>query len=620
MVGVAGAWLVGVAYNDGSSPQGRKKGWNSLRRRNFGNRTHRYQHGGYERQPPHVLKDDGNVEIRGVQRTPYRRGQDRRRVQWYKKGCLRVTLWSNRTHLRSEMQEKIQDRTLGSWFKVTVAYGRKYDRTWLMDSIQSYCIVPFTPVDFHYVKNRARFFVQDACTASALKDVSNKIYDEENRKIAISVSTSAVPYSVRDKLEPEIMEQLKLAMCKRYDVSQKALDLQLLRYDPDLVDHDVDIILNRRNCMAATLQIIEKDFPELLSLNLHNNRLRQLDGLSDISQMAPTVKILNLSKNELNSTWELCKIKGLKLEELWLEDNPLCSTFSDQSTYISAIMTCFPKLLRLDGHDLYPPIAIDIDRPYLIKPLIKESYKGSDGLKNQVLHFLQQYYFIYDFGDRQNLLSAYHDEACFSLTIPYIPDNPAPSSLFEYFKDNRNMKNLQDPNRFQLLKYTKHDIVSALCMLPKTQHDLNSFIVNIWFQSESILFIPQESLFFFRVHGVFKEGEGQSQNSVCAFTRTCIATPANNCSLCIINDELFVRDITPNKTQNAFSTQHWAHPLSGEAENGTSLLHPIWDELLMVSKGECCSARSRLTASECTGSGESLSRLRSSAKEQRAKR
>ncbi|XP_016051233.1 PREDICTED: nuclear RNA export factor 5-like, partial [Miniopterus natalensis] len=198
-----------------------------------------------------------------------------------------------------------------------------------------------------YVKKKARFFVQDASAASALMDVSYKICDEENKKIAVFVNTSAEPYSVRDKLEPEIMEQLKLTMIKRYDISQKALDLQSLRYDPDLVGYDIDIILNRRNCMTATLQIIKKNFPELLSLNLHSNRLYQLDGLSDIIQMAPTVKILNLSKNELKSTWELCKIKGLKLEQLWLEDNPLCHTFPDQSTYISAIRKCFPKLLRL---------------------------------------------------------------------------------------------------------------------------------------------------------------------------------------------------------------------------------------------------------------------------------
>lgn len=105
---------------------------------------------------------------------------------------------------------------------------------------------------------------------------------------------------------------LQLAMSKRYDVSQQALDLQTLRFDPgmpdssnseagedrkiclggrlrdgdvgrgwcwpwthlhllilsswlseDLVDHDIDIILNRRSCMAATLQIIETNFPKV---------------------------------------------------------------------------------------------------------------------------------------------------------------------------------------------------------------------------------------------------------------------------------------------------------------------------------------------------------------------
>lgn len=105
---------------------------------------------------------------------------------------------------------------------------------------------------------------------------------------------------------------LQLTMNKRYDVSQQALDLQSLRFDPgtldssnsragegtgiclggrlrdgdvrrdwcwpwtplslliassrlpeDLVGHDIDMILNRRNCMAATLQIIEENYPEV---------------------------------------------------------------------------------------------------------------------------------------------------------------------------------------------------------------------------------------------------------------------------------------------------------------------------------------------------------------------
>uniref|UniRef100_A0A8C9AC89 Nuclear RNA export factor Tap RNA-binding domain-containing protein n=1 Tax=Prolemur simus TaxID=1328070 RepID=A0A8C9AC89_PROSS len=354
------------------------------------------------------------------------------------------------------MEKNMQDGALGCWFKITIPHGIKYDKTWLMNSIQTHCSVPFTPVDFHYIKNRARFFVQDARTASALKDVKNKIFTEENKKISIFVSPSAVPYSIENKLNPEQMEQLKLTMNKRYDVSQQALDLHKLRFDPDLVQRDMDIILNRRNCMAATLQIIERNFPELLSLNLRNNRLYRLDGLSDIIEKAPKVKILNLSKNELKSAWELSKVKGLKLEELWLEGNPLCHTFRGQSAYISAMRDRFPELLRLDGQELTSPTTIDAEFPEIIKPC-KESYKGSESLKSLVLQFLLQ------------------------------------NGLCEYFKDSRNMKKVKDPDlRVQLLKHTKHEIVDSLSVFPKTQHDLNSYVIDLCVQKVSTCFLPQE--------------------------------------------------------------------------------------------------------------------------------
>ncbi|XP_070113229.1 nuclear RNA export factor 2-like [Equus caballus] len=535
-------------YNDsGSLPRGRNRNWSSFRG-NFGKRNPR-DHGGYEPWPSHHQEHDGNMVMRDVQEdpqvrwTPYTIRHKNRRVKWHNEDHIQRAVWRNRKPLEREVGDNTKDGTPGSWFKITIPYGRKYDKTWLMNSIQSHCSVPFTPVDFHYVKDWARFFVQDAGPASALRDVSYKICGKENQKISIIVDPSAEPYSVQNKLEPEEMEQLKLAMSKRYDVSQQALDLQTLRFDPDLVDHDVDIILNRRSCMAATLQIIETNFPKLLSLNLCNNKLYQLDGLSDIIQKAPTIKILNLSKNELNSAWEVGKMKGLKLEELWLEGNPLCDTFRDQSTYISAIKEYFPKLLRLDGQELPTPIVVDVDTCYL-KPG-KESCKGSETLKNLVMQFLQQYYFIYDYGDRQGLLGAYHDEAYFSLSIPFNPEDPAPSSLCEYVKDNRNIKKLKDPYlRVQLLKHTKHDIVGSLCVLPRTQHEFSSFLVETWLQTERVL--------CFSVNGVFKEVVGKSQSSVRAFTRTFIIVPASNSSLCIVNDQLFVRDATPNETQRAF--------------------------------------------------------------------
>ncbi|KAK2083628.1 Nuclear RNA export factor 3 [Saguinus oedipus] len=162
-----------------------------------------------------------------------------------------------------------------------------------------------------------------------------------------------------------------------------------------------------------------------------------------------------------------------------------------------------------------------------------------------------RYYLIYDSGDRQGLLGAYHDEACFSLSISFNPGDSAMSILFKYFKDNRNIKMLQDPCkcvmektgqdlRGQLLKHTKRDIVDFLSALPKTQHDLSSILVDMWYQTVVVF--------------VVFEVEGQSQGSVLAFTRTFIATPGSSSSLCILNDELFLRGTSHQRTQSALLT------------------------------------------------------------------
>uniref|UniRef100_A0A2K6LGV8 NTF2 domain-containing protein n=1 Tax=Rhinopithecus bieti TaxID=61621 RepID=A0A2K6LGV8_RHIBE len=437
---------VAECHDHGSPFQGRKKGGNSFRD-NFDKRNCYHEHGGYERPPSHCQENDGSVEMRDVHKdqqlrhTPYSIRCDRR-MKWHSEDEICITTWRKRKPPERKMRQNTQDGYTRNWFKVTIPNGIKYDKSWLMNSIQSHCSAPFTPVDFHYIQNRACFFIQDASTASVLKDVSYKICDDENRKICIFVNHSTAPYSVKNKLKPSQMEMLKLTMNKRYNVSQQALDLQNLRFDP-------------------------------------------------------------------------------------------------------AIRDCFPKLLRLDGRELSAPMIVDIDSSEIMKPC-KENFTGSETLKHLVLQFLQQYYSIYDSGDRQGLLGAYHDEACFSLAIPFDAEDSAPNSLRKYFEDSRNMKTLKDPYlKGELLRHTKRDIVDSLSALPKTQHDLSSILVDMWCQTKWML--------CFSVNGVFKEVEGQSQGSVLAFTRTFIATPGSSFSLCIVNDELFVRDASPQETQSAFS-------------------------------------------------------------------
>uniref|UniRef100_A0A8C6CPJ8 Nuclear RNA export factor Tap RNA-binding domain-containing protein n=1 Tax=Moschus moschiferus TaxID=68415 RepID=A0A8C6CPJ8_MOSMO len=326
----------GKSYNEHddrvSFLQRRKKGWGPFRWKS-GEGNRRPGRGA----PADVVMSDVQDAPR-VRYTPYAAQPNRRGDKWNEQTRIHVTLPLRRDPAAAERggAGTSQDGTSKNWFKITIPCGRKYDKSWLLNVIQSKCSVPFTLIEFHYENTRAQFFVEDASKASALKAVNYKIFDWENHRISIIINSSSPPHSVQNELKPEQVEQLKLIMSKRYNGFQQALDLKGLRSDPDLVAQNIDIVLNRRSCMAATLRIIRENILELSSLNL-SNKLYWLDDLSSIVQKAPNLKTLNLSGNELKSERKLDKIKGLKLEELWLDGNTLCDNFRDQSTYISTV-------------------------------------------------------------------------------------------------------------------------------------------------------------------------------------------------------------------------------------------------------------------------------------------
>ncbi|XP_053505622.1 nuclear RNA export factor 1 [Ictalurus furcatus] len=432
-----------------------------------------------------------------------------------------------------------------NWFKMMIPHGKKYEKQWLLSSLQNICAVPFQAIQYHTEGNRVQFYIDDSSTAYALIKVSRKITDKDGYKIAVLMNPCQPPSLPQQDLKLEDLEHLKQCMSKRFDGSQQALDLNNIRVDPDLASLNIEVALSRKNSMQAVIKIIEDNIPELVCLNLSNNRLYKLDDLADLVAKVPNLKILNLSHNDIRSERELDKLKGLRLVELSLQRNPLCDHFKDQADYISAIRERFPRLLKLDGHDLPPPIGFDLEVAPAVLPPCKPSYFGSEELKGLITCFLQQYYTIYDSANRQLLLDAYHDGATFSLIVPFSTQNPSRSSLGEYMKDSRNIKRVKDSTtRFRLLKHTRLNVVAFLNELPKTQHDIASFNVDVNTYTSSLL--------SFTVSGVFKEVDGTSRDSYRAFSRVFIAVSPGNGSMCIVNDEMFVRNATTEEIRRAF--------------------------------------------------------------------
>uniref|UniRef100_A0AAX7VM11 Nuclear RNA export factor 1 n=1 Tax=Astatotilapia calliptera TaxID=8154 RepID=A0AAX7VM11_ASTCA len=439
---------------------------------------------------------------------------------WYKVTVciITVTPGSQRNHF--VIYKEIIFCFLYVW---QIPHGRKYDKKWLLPALQNICSVPYHPIQYHVDHNRVHFYVDDSSVASALHKCSHKITDTDGYKVCWC-----------NNIDRFLCHQ---CMAKRFDASQQALDLNNIRTDPDLVSQNIEVILNRKTNMEAVIKIIEENIPELTSLNLSNNRIHKLDELAELVTKVPNLKTLNLSQNELKSDRELDKVKGLKLVELWLTRNPLCDVFKDQASYISAVRQRFPRLLRLDGHDLPPPIGFDVETPTTIPPC-KGSCFGSDEIKAHILRFLQQYYSIYDSGDRQPLLDAYHDGASLSITTPYSTQNPSSEYL--------SLSKLRLSGFETSPHHTRLNVVAFLNELPKTQHDIASFTIDVNTYTNTLL--------SFTVSGVFKEVvvDGKSRESTMAFSRVFITVPAGNSGLCIVNDQLFIRMATTEEIRRAF--------------------------------------------------------------------
>uniref|UniRef100_A0A2K6GJZ0 Nuclear RNA export factor 3 n=1 Tax=Propithecus coquereli TaxID=379532 RepID=A0A2K6GJZ0_PROCO len=489
-----------------NSVQRRERWWGTFRRR-FPNWS---EPDSPSTNPSFRQQQDGDATASdtyvdsAVRYTPYAIPRYHRRGTFHKQDQTPVNMQREQKLLERSMEGCRLNGTSGSWFKITIPFGIKYDEKWLLNLIQSQCSVPFTPFEFHYEKMQAHFFVDNASIAFALKNVSGNIWDQDNERISIFVSPSDAPRSVHKELKSEKVQQIKPTMKKRDD-SQEALDIQRLSSEADFMGHD-EMAANPSKYMATSLGVHEE----------------------------------NVTKVE--SAGEMDKKKGLEPQQMRAGGNALCTTFPDKSSNINSILELFPKLSCLDGQESPRP-TLGGTEAHKKLPTCKGSVFGSETLKNLVLQFLQQYYLIYDYGDRRDLLGAYHVMARFSLTILFNPEDPASSILCKYFKESRNLKMLKDPYlRVRLLKHTKRDIVDSLSVLPKTQHDLSSFLVDVWFQTEMMLGLS--------VSGVFKEVEGKSHGCVRAFTRIFITVPTGNSGLCIINDKLFVRDAGPQGTWN----------------------------------------------------------------------
>lgn len=439
------------------------------------------------------------------------------------------------------------------WYKVTVINGQKYEKDYIYRLLMSYIKpTPFYPVGYKKYNDECIFYVDDYKSASQILAANRKITTTDNIKLHIKVQAN-LPYI---EIDEKLKEKMKMAMSHRYNVITRSLDMKRFHVDTELVKDDTFIPLNRPNMLATAVKLIIENIPDIQALDLSDNKLSSVDALKILVDKTSHLKVLHVGNNRLQNMSHLDCLQGLQIEDLILDGNSLCDNFRDQAFYIREVRKRFPKVVKLDGIDLPPPISFDVEDTCKLVPS-HGSFLCNPAGGPMVQTFLEQYYAIYDSSSRNPLLDAYHDAAQFSLSCAQNPSN----ILAPYLSENRNLKIISSiERRERLLKKGKTSIISFLSSLPQTQHDLRTFVVDL------ILFTEQ--LIMVTVNGVFRE-VGKKQ-PLKAFNKVMIIVPAGS-GFCIVNDLVYVSLATSDQKREAFKEI----PVEAPVQQAVSPVAPV---------------------------------------------
>ncbi|XP_064624145.1 nuclear RNA export factor 1-like [Lineus longissimus] len=556
----------------GGRSRGRGGGAYSRARGNFKFPRGSYRGGGNKNfNPRSRVDDDDDVSMGDSGRGGYnRRGRTER--QPYRPPGARRGGDSRDYHSRGRGRDNRNDRggysnykgdPATQWWKIMIPHGQKVDQDFLLESIKDICDLPVDPVNFHYDdRGQAVFYVQGKPLADSLRAISRRITQPNGYKVIINTAPGSPPPV---ELDGEKIEKLKVGMSNRYKPERLTLDLSNFASDADLRKEGLYFPINRENVMSTVISIIEDHIPEVETLIMSNNGIMKLETLGKLVGKAPNLKSIDLSENQIRFENELDKIQGFQLEALNLDGNPVCKNFQERAPYLRAIRKRFPNIQRLDGSTLTPQIGFEVLESGNEIPVSQGSFFVDESAKEIVLRFLEQYFRIYDSGDRQPLLEAYHDQACFSLVAgmnKLVDRRHRQPDLREYIQESRNLKIISGQyKRWKSLRTGKMSVVSFLCELPKTQHDASSMTVDVT--------VSTPAMIIFMVTGLYKESSSKSDKPpVRFFSRTFVTEQVGN-GLVITNEQLNITNPSQDVAKSFSNT-----PIPGSSVTPTPTPSP----------------------------------------------
>ena len=288
-----------------------------------------------------------------------------------------------------------------------------------------------------------------------------------------------------------------------------------------------------RNMQYIVDRVRKRSGDQFTKVCFKRNRCNNISAIEPFITFFAKLKILDLRLNMFDSLGEMCL--NTSLNELMLDGNPICDSFSTTIGYVTEVKRQFINLEWLDG------CRVD-ERATLQNFLVT---RNAFDCGNE---FVKWFFRYFDSFERHRVLDHYNVNSIFTSNLYFVPGNvdaALQSAVFariaNYKKLSRNLIHMSDLNRARENVFQGHlQIGKVFSEIPQTTHDLTHLCVDIPFYE------PNDKIVI-TLTGVFKEEV--APNLYFAFTRTFILRPSMNNKYEITNDQLLLRNASPNQQE-----------------------------------------------------------------------
>uniref|UniRef100_A0A182NCE5 NTF2 domain-containing protein n=1 Tax=Anopheles dirus TaxID=7168 RepID=A0A182NCE5_9DIPT len=324
--------------------------------------------------------------------------------------------------------------------------------------------------------------------------------------LKLTLAMNVAEASDKDVLPLKKLEQF---VTKRFELG--CLDLSSMQ--PELNEcQSVDFCARSPYTLGYMMKLAAQKYGNnCLVLRLRHNGLQNCVALATLDKFHKLVS-LDLRYNSLANISDLNGIPFNNINEVFLDNNPLCGTVRSPVEYVRKVKQYFALLQQLDGQTLWGNFIHS--QNYLCTP---EAYKFAES-------FVKHYFSLFDSFRRGELQDLYHAKAQFSMTCEFemactgTELNVQQQRQASYMQHSRNVLLNRDRLTNTLIVGNER-IGYVLTSYPSMTFDFHSFRIDVpIYSAERVMII---------VHGRLRESDESPEDSSrhMGFTRTWLLQP-----------------------------------------------------------------------------------------------